>query len=120
MDFKSEKTKKLLRKQITIDDLTENDVKPQIEQKVVDMKIGLDIAYIATKRLADVLIIITGDSDIVPALKFARQEGMIVGLDPLNNHVSPELLEHVDFVATKLNEYIQKDKVSGDSEKNLF
>jgi uncharacterized LabA/DUF88 family protein len=32
------------------------------------------------KRLADLLIIITGDADIVPALKLARREGMQVGL----------------------------------------
>jgi len=48
------------------------------------------------------LIIITGDADIVPALKFARREGMQVGLDPLRNHIQPELSEHVDFIATKI------------------
>lgn len=71
-----------------------------IEQKTVDMKMGIDIAMIATKRLADVLIVITGDSDIVPALKLARQEGMLVGLDPLRNPIKDSLSEHVDFVAS--------------------
>ncbi len=51
------------------------------------MKIGLDIALIAMKRLADLLIIITGDADIVPALKLARREGMQVGLDPLGRPI---------------------------------
>ena len=95
-----EKFKKLINKEIGIDDLTEKDVKPQIEQKAVDMKIGIDIAMISTKRLANVLIIITGDSDIVPALKLARQEGMCVGLDPLRHPIDEELSEHVDFICS--------------------
>jgi uncharacterized LabA/DUF88 family protein len=97
----AEKLKDLLSKKITVDDLTDNDVRPLIEQKAVDMKIGLDIASIATKKLAEKLIIISGDADIVPALKLARQEGMIVGLDPLRNPISPELSEHVDFISTR-------------------
>jgi uncharacterized LabA/DUF88 family protein len=62
------------------------------------MKIGLDIAWIVTKRLADLLIIIT--LDFVPALKLARREGMQVGLDPLGCKIQPELAEHVDFIKT--------------------
>jgi len=96
------KFKQLINKKITIDDLSEIDIHPHIEQKAVDMKIGLDIALIATKRLADKLIIISGDADLVPALKFARREGMIVGLDPLRCHIQPELSEHVDFIASKI------------------
>lgn len=97
------KFKALLKKEISVDDITEYDVSPHIEQKAVDMKIGLDIALIAIKKLADLLIIITGDADIVPALKFARREGMQVGLDPLRNQIRPELSEHVDFIATKIS-----------------
>ncbi len=96
-----QKLQQLLDKKITIDDLVEADVCPWIEQKAVDMKMGLDIASIATKRLAEKLIIISGDADIVPALKLARQEGMIVGLDPLRNPIRPELSEHVDFIVSK-------------------
>ena len=93
-----EKLKGLLNNKIAVSDLEERDVRPMIGQKAVDMKIGIDIAMIATKRLADVLIIITGDSDIVPALKLARQEGMQVGLDPLRHPIDEELSEHVDFI----------------------
>jgi hypothetical protein len=38
----------------------------------------------------------------VPALKFARREGMQVGLDPLRHPIRPELSEHVDFIATNI------------------
>jgi len=92
------KLKALMNEKITVADLEERDVRPRIEQKSVDMKIGIDIAMIATKRLADTLLIITGDSDIVPALKLARQEGMQVGLDPLRHPIDAELSEHVDFI----------------------
>jgi uncharacterized LabA/DUF88 family protein len=94
----------LLEKKCTIDDLMEGDVIPLIRQKAVDMKMGLDIASIATKRLADTLIIITGDADVVPALKLARKEGMQVGIDPLYNFIDPELREHVDFICSRAKE----------------
>ncbi|MDH4029200.1 MAG: NYN domain-containing protein [Nitrospirota bacterium] len=110
-----EKFNSLISKKITVDDITEKDVRPLIEQKTVDMKIGLDIASIATKRLADTLIIITGDADIVPALKLARQEGMMVGLDPLWNPIQPELSEHVDFVASKTNKHQKESCNEGNS-----
>jgi uncharacterized LabA/DUF88 family protein len=97
-----DKIKELLGGTIAVADLTESDFKPDIEQKAVDMKIGIDITHIATNKLADILIIITGDSDIVPALKLARREGMQVGIDPLKNPISPELAEHVDFLTTKV------------------
>lgn len=93
-----EKLKALLKKEITVDALKDEDLRPLIQQKAVDIKIGLDITYIAVKKLADLLVIITGDADIVPVLKFARREGMQVCLDPLRNPTRPELREHVDFI----------------------
>ena len=99
--FKNEITEKLLNKEITIDDLEEKkDFSPQIRQKGVDMKIGIDITLLALKRLVDIIVIITGDQDIVPALKLARREGIMVGLDHLKMKVNLNLLEHVDYVRT--------------------
>lgn len=103
------KLKKLVTGRITHADLDEKDFQPDFEQKAVDMKIGLDLALIATKRLADVLILISGDSDMVPALKLARTEGMVVGLDPLKNNIGEDLREHVDFVSDKLSAYQLRD-----------
>lgn len=97
-----------MKKEISVDDITKYDISPHIEQKAVDMKIGLDIALIAIKKLADLLIIITGDADIVPALKFARREGMQVGLDPLWSNIQPALSEHVDFIDTKIPQEINR------------
>lgn len=97
-----DKLKALLNKKISVDDLNEADVRPLIQQKTVDMKMGIDLALMATNRLADLLIMIAGDSDIVPALKLARREGMQVCLDPLRSPIRQELSEHVDFISTQI------------------
>jgi uncharacterized LabA/DUF88 family protein len=94
----------LLKKRISVDDLAESDVSPQIEQKAVDMKLGLDIATLAQKKLVDSLILITADSDLVPAIKLAKNEGLQIGLDPLWADISDDLAEHVDFITTQLPE----------------
>ncbi len=97
------KTKQLIKKEITINDFEEKDIKPSINQKGVDMKIGLDIASIAYKQLADVIILITGDADMISALKLARIEGVQVGIDPLYGHITEDLKEHVDFLKSHLD-----------------
>jgi hypothetical protein len=42
------------------------------------------------------IVLITGDSDFVPAAKLARREGLDVVLDPLWNHIAHSLHEHID------------------------
>ncbi len=51
---------------------------PKIEQKGVDLRIGLDIARLSLRRMVDIIVVVTGDSDMVPAFKFARREGIRV------------------------------------------
>jgi uncharacterized LabA/DUF88 family protein len=88
--------KRLLRKEITLDDLQEADLHYNITQKGVDIKFGIDIASLAYKRLVEKIVLITGDSDFVPAAKLARREGLDVVLDPLWNHIALSLHEHID------------------------
>jgi uncharacterized LabA/DUF88 family protein len=82
-------------------DLTDEDFAPDIQQKGVDMKIGLDIAWISLDRIADRILVVTGDSDFIPALKLARRNGIQVYLFTLDHGVSPELLDHSDRLITK-------------------
>lgn len=89
-------TRKLLNGTISLAQLSERDVKYDATQKGVDMKIGLDIASLAYKKLVDKIVLISGDSDFVPAAKVARREGIDVVLDPMWNHVEPTLFEHID------------------------
>lgn len=75
--------------------------KPIFAQKQVDMLIGLDIAHIAFNKYADRALILCFDSDIIPAMKTARINGLqvvwgwcsdILG-NPPNN-----LRKHADFI----------------------
>ena len=76
--------------------VNDSDFVPGIRQKAVDMRLGLDIASISLKRQADTIVLVTGDSDFVPAAKLARREGVRVILDPLWLDVRPDLFEHID------------------------
>jgi uncharacterized LabA/DUF88 family protein len=67
-------------------------------QKGVDIRIGLDMAWIALKRIADALVLVTGDSDFVPVMKFARREGLKVYLEAMGHGVRRELKAHADRV----------------------
>jgi uncharacterized LabA/DUF88 family protein len=78
----------------------EHDVRLELRQKGVDMRIGLDIASMTLKRQVDTIILVTGDSDFVPAAKLARREGVEFLLDPMWQRVNDELSEHVDGVAS--------------------
>ncbi|MGM0478491.1 MAG: NYN domain-containing protein [Bacteroidota bacterium] len=100
--IKPSKTKQLLKKDISIDELTEEDVQFDFSQKRVDIKIGLDIASMALKRQVDQIILISGDSDFVPASKLARREGIDFLLDPMWNPIKPHLFEHIDGMVSKI------------------
>jgi uncharacterized LabA/DUF88 family protein len=88
--------KDLLQSKRTFDQLQDGDFTYYARQKVVDMKIGLDISSIAYKRLANQIVLVAGDSDFVPAAKLARREGIDFVLDPMWNHINPDLNEHID------------------------
>lgn len=74
------------------------DLVPDISQKGVDIRIGLDIASLALKRVVGNLVLVTGDSDFVPAMKLARKEGMKVYLETMGHGVHRDLKAHADLV----------------------
>ena len=100
--IKPSKTKDLLTEKISLNDLTEDDVQFDFSQKRVDIKIGLDIASMALKKQVDQIILISGDSDFVPAAKLARREGIDFILDPMWNPIKPHLFEHIDGISSKI------------------
>lgn len=67
-------------------------------QKEVDIKIGLDMAWISSKHIVDKIILYTGDSDFVPPMKLARKEGLMVYLVHLGHKVKRSLKEHCDGI----------------------
>ncbi len=76
--------------------LTVSDIQLDIVQKGVDMKLGLDILNLSYKKLVSQIILISGDSDFVPAAKMARREGIDFILDPMGGSISDDLIEHID------------------------
>jgi uncharacterized LabA/DUF88 family protein len=82
---------------------TDADFKPTFEQKGVDMRIGLDIASFCATRAVDRLALLTADTDMVPALKYARQAGLqaiLIGLNAIKTPQTDELTSQVDLHRT--------------------
>lgn len=75
-----------------------NDLVPDIQQKGVDLRIGLDLARLALRDMVAGVVVVTGDSDLIPAFKFARREGVRVYLDHLGHGVKRELKVHADII----------------------
>ena len=74
------------------------DYVPKLRQKGVDMKVGLDMAYMALKHTVDKVVLVAGDSDFVAPMKFVRREGLQVYLYSMGHKVKAKLIEHSDFV----------------------
>ena len=107
--------KKLLSGKKKFEDLEDDDFELDLKQKGVDMRIGIDIASLAYKKLVDQIILVSGDADFVPAAKLARREGIDFVLDPMWNHISPDLNEHVDGIRSVQLSSISKDETIEDS-----
>ncbi|MDY6956983.1 MAG: NYN domain-containing protein [Pseudomonadota bacterium] len=74
------------------------DFVPDITQKGVDLRIGMDIARLSLREMVSVIVVVTGDSDLIPAFKFARREGVRVYLECLGHGVRRDLKAHADMV----------------------
>ncbi len=76
--------------------LSSQDLIPDFRQKQVDINIGLDIAWLATTHMVDKLVLIAGDSDLTPAMAFARRHGLLVYLATLGQTVKQEMIRNSD------------------------
>ena len=74
------------------------DCELRFEQKGVDMRIGIDMTTLALNRYVDRIVVVTNDTDLVPALKVARRHGVqvvIAQIGSFNPHF--DLVEDADF-----------------------
>jgi uncharacterized LabA/DUF88 family protein len=78
--------------------LQPQDVSINLVQKEVDMLMGLDIAWIAAQKMVDKIVLLTGDADMIPAMNFAREHGMLVFVAKFGYYLSDKLREHADAV----------------------
>jgi len=78
--------------------ITPADLRPSITQKGVDMRIGMDMAALSLKKQVDIIVLATGDSDFVPAMKFVRREGTNLFLAKLGHKVKESMILHSDYL----------------------
>jgi uncharacterized LabA/DUF88 family protein len=86
----------LLKGKKSFSDLSADDLYPNVRQKGVDMRIGIDISSLALKKQVRQIILMAGDADFVPAAKLARREGVDFVLDPMWSTIPKGLVEHID------------------------
>jgi uncharacterized LabA/DUF88 family protein len=79
---------------------TPRDVILTFEQKGVDMRIGIDVATLSLKKIVDRIILLSGDTDLIPAIKLARREGVQISLAevPAGSQLAKVLYEDADTV----------------------
>lgn len=94
--FREGITMALLKGNLRLQDIREQDVVYNLRQKGIDMKIGVDIASMTLKKFVSQIVLISGDADFVPASKLARREGVDFILDPMWNQIDDALFEHID------------------------
>lgn len=56
----------------------------------------LDKLAVSSTTSVQAIVVVTGDSDFIPAFKFARREGMRVFLCHLGHRIRRELMTHSD------------------------
>ncbi len=56
------------------------DGSPIFEQKQVDILMATDIVLLSAKRQVTEIVLVSGDSDFLPAVRIARDEGVVVKL----------------------------------------
>ena len=91
--MKNKEIKRVIQNNIP---LTQWKLIPDFKQKGVDIKIGLDIAWLSSKNIVDNIVLFTGDTDFVPAMKYARSEGVRVIMASFKSSIPSALKEHAD------------------------
>lgn len=78
--------------------LQDTDFEADFEQKGVDMRIGLDIALFSDTHSVDRIVLVSNDTDCIPAMKHGRKAGLqVVIVQVPGGHTAPELCSHADY-----------------------
>ena len=77
-------------------EITNASLKPDIRQKGVDARIGLDIATLSLKQFVDIIVLVAGDADFASPMAFARKEGRQVLLATLGQKAHDKLRNSAD------------------------
>ncbi|MCF2707254.1 NYN domain-containing protein [Arcanobacterium haemolyticum] len=102
-NLKSLPLKQICNGELSLDELEEDDFYLSISQKGIDMRMGLDIASLAYSGHVNQIVMISGDSSVIPAADLARRQGIDFILDPLWIRIPDVFNEHVDGVRQCVN-----------------
>jgi len=70
----------------------------------------VNIASVTFKKQVDQIVLISGDSDFVPAAKLARREGIDFILDPMWTDIKKNLFEHIDGLRSNWGKKKKRDE----------
>ena len=90
------------------------------KQKFVDVYLAVDFVSLAAKRQMDVAVLVTGDSDFIPAVEAVKQEGVRVRLAcvPGARDVHRDLAATVDEVFVLTDAMVQAVRVRAPANDN--
>ena len=85
--------------------------RPDIVQKQVDMLIGLDISDVSYNKHADKILVFSKDTDMIPALKTARVNGLTVSIANFteSDYIAKDIVLHSDLINTQSLVELDKD-----------
>jgi uncharacterized LabA/DUF88 family protein len=83
----------------------------EYKQKRVDIWMAVDLVRMSSNKQIEQAIIVTGDSDLVPAIEAARDEGIVVVLYYSPNARHDELLQTCDERYEITRDLIEKTKL---------
>jgi len=83
----------------------------RFEQKRLDVLMAVDLVRLSAARQIDQAILVTGDSDFVPAVTVAKMDGVLVQLYYSNKAKSDELYDACDERFEITRELIEKVKL---------
>ena len=93
-----------------------------VVQKQVDMLLGIDMAEISLKHFVKKVVLLGYDSDMSPALKLARTNGIqteIVVFADLAQRIEPSLTKHCDFIKeVKIEDIYKKIEILNTEQPN--
>ena len=81
------------------------------KQKKIDVLMSLDIAKKCFERQIDYAVLIAGDSDFVPVIDEAKNQGAVIYLYAYHNSLSEELLNKVDEFCDLNQEFLEDCKL---------
>ncbi|MBR4643042.1 MAG: NYN domain-containing protein [Selenomonadaceae bacterium] len=85
-----------------------SDGKVEFIQKRVDVLIAMDIVMFSAKHLITHIKIVTGDSDLIPPIQFAKNEGIIVELFYSDKSAHNDLVLNADIKTEIDSDFIKK------------